>query len=92
MHAQPPFTTVTFKVVVCAPAERADTVPLFFSTLSLFVLYSVVGKLNVQCTVVELHKLNFTKTDRHKKERVYLFLWANAIVPVLLSTVYTPIW
>jgi hypothetical protein len=31
MHAQPTFTisTTTYKVVVYAPAEKADTLPLF---------------------------------------------------------------
>ncbi len=41
----PPFTisTVTYKVVVYAPAESADTLPLF---LLYPYTYSVVGKLN----------------------------------------------
>ncbi len=35
----PPFTqvTITYKVAVCAPAERADTIPLF-SSIPLYVL------------------------------------------------------
>ncbi len=55
----PPFTisTITYKVLVYAPAERADTLPLF---LLYPYMYSVVGILtNGACrSVVHLDKLN----------------------------------
>ncbi len=47
----PPFTisTITYRVVVYAPAERADTLPLFLLYLY---MYSVVERINLVVVVV----------------------------------------
>ncbi len=85
VHSPPPFTifTITYKVSVDAPAERADTLPLFhlYPTCTLWVrpcsnirrhlpLAKESGKLT-RSTIV-------TKNDwRHRLSRQYKFMWKN---------------